>query len=84
MQAFTNSGESFIVTVMTSIRSAADSLVQSEDSQWWRSSVIYQIYPKSFHSHAGNATGDLLGIVDKLDYLQWLGVDCLWITPFLR
>lgn len=52
--------------------------------QTWQHSVIYQIYPKSFHSHAGNATGDLLGIVDKLDYLQWLGVDCLWITPFLR
>ncbi|PHN31364.1 alpha,alpha-phosphotrehalase [Pseudomonas sp. ICMP 460] len=50
----------------------------------WQHSVIYQIYPKSFHSHAGNATGDLLGIVDKLDYLKWLGVDYLWITPFLR
>ncbi|AZE96395.1 Trehalose-6-phosphate hydrolase [Pseudomonas orientalis] len=52
--------------------------------QTWQHSVIYQIYPKSFHSHVGNATGDLLGIVDKLDYLQWLGIDCLWITPFLR
>ncbi|AUZ47998.1 alpha,alpha-phosphotrehalase [Pseudomonas orientalis] len=52
--------------------------------QTWQHSVIYQIYPKSFHSHAGNATGDLLGIVDKLDYLQWLGIDCLWVTPFLR
>jgi len=52
--------------------------------QDWQRSVIYQIYPKSFHSHAGNATGDLLGVVDKLDYLQWLGVDYLWLTPFLR
>jgi trehalose-6-phosphate hydrolase len=42
--------------------------------------VIYQIYPKSFHSHQGQATGDLLGVVDKLDYLHWLGVDCLWLT----
>ncbi|OZY59061.1 hypothetical protein CJF39_12720 [Pseudomonas lundensis] len=50
----------------------------------WQRSVIYQIYPKSFYSHAGNATGDLLGVVDKLDYLQWLGVDYLWLTPFLR
>ena len=50
----------------------------------WQRSVIYQVYPKSFHSHAGNATGDLLGVVDKLDYLQWLGVDYLWLTPFLR
>ncbi len=45
--------------------------------QDWQRSVIYQIYPKSFHSHAGLATGDLLGVVDKLDYLRWLGVDCL-------
>ncbi|NBF05100.1 alpha,alpha-phosphotrehalase [Pseudomonas sp. Fl5BN2] len=52
--------------------------------QDWQRSVIYQIYPKSFHSHQGQATGDLLGVVDKLDYLKWLGVDCLWLTPFLR
>ncbi|NWD70825.1 alpha,alpha-phosphotrehalase [Pseudomonas gingeri] len=52
--------------------------------QDWQRSVIYQIYPKSFYSHSGQATGDLLGVVDKLDYLKWLGVDCLWITPFLR
>ncbi|WP_411383873.1 alpha,alpha-phosphotrehalase [Pseudomonas sp. L7] len=52
--------------------------------QDWQHQVIYQIYPKSFHSHGGNATGDLLGVVDKLDYLQWLGVECLWLTPFLR
>ena len=50
--------------------------------QDWQRSVIYQIYPKSFCSHAGNATGDLRGVVDKLDYLQWLGVDCLWVPPF--
>lgn len=49
--------------------------------QDWQSSVVYQIYPKSFCSHQGRATGDLLGIVDKLDYLQWLGVDYLWLTP---
>jgi len=52
--------------------------------QDWQRSVIYQIYPKSFHSHQGQATGDLLGVVHKLDYLHWLGVDCLWLTPFLR
>ncbi|MCC7635108.1 alpha,alpha-phosphotrehalase [Stenotrophomonas rhizophila] len=50
----------------------------------WQQSVVYQIYPKSFYSHAGTATGDLLGVVAKLDYLQWLGVDYLWITPFLQ
>ncbi|WP_293938188.1 alpha,alpha-phosphotrehalase [Iodobacter sp.] len=49
--------------------------------QDWQSSVVYQIYPKSFSSHQGKATGDILGIVDRLDYLQWLGVDYLWLTP---
>lgn len=49
--------------------------------QDWQSSVVYQIYPKSFYSHQGKATGDLLGVADKLDYLKWLGVDYLWLTP---
>ncbi|NHQ88103.1 alpha,alpha-phosphotrehalase [Iodobacter sp. HSC-16F04] len=49
--------------------------------QDWQSSVVYQIYPKSFSSHQGKATGDILGIADRLDYLQWLGVDYLWLTP---
>ncbi len=49
--------------------------------QDWQSSVVYQIYPKSFSSHHGRATGDILGVVDRLDYLQWLGVDYLWLTP---
>ncbi|MCS3804910.1 trehalose-6-phosphate hydrolase [Chromobacterium alkanivorans] len=49
-----------------------------------KSAVVYQIYPKSFYSHHGAATGDLLGVADKLDYLAWLGVDYLWLTPFYR
>ena len=49
-----------------------------------KSAVVYQIYPKSFYSHHGTPTGDLLGVVDKLDYLAWLGVDYLWLTPFYR
>ncbi|WP_293766264.1 alpha,alpha-phosphotrehalase [uncultured Aquitalea sp.] len=47
-----------------------------------RRAVVYQIYPKSFSSHAGRATGDLAGVIDRLDYLAWLGVDYLWLTPF--
>ncbi|POZ61923.1 alpha,alpha-phosphotrehalase [Chromobacterium alticapitis] len=46
--------------------------------------VVYQIYPKSFSSHRNQATGDLLGVADRLDYLAWLGVDYLWLTPFYR
>lgn len=47
----------------------------------WRKSVVYQIYPKSFNDTTGNGVGDIQGIIEKLDYLQFLGVDYLWITP---
>ncbi|MBX9598485.1 MAG: alpha,alpha-phosphotrehalase [Burkholderiales bacterium] len=49
--------------------------------QWWKNSVVYQIYPKSFKASGNNPTGDLQGIISKLDYLQKLGVDVLWLTP---
>lgn len=48
---------------------------------WWKKSVVYQIYPKSFMDTTGKGTGDLQGIRKKLDYLQKLGVDVLWLTP---
>ena len=48
----------------------------------WANSVVYQIYPKSFCDTTGSGTGDLQGIISKLPYLQNLGVDYLWITPF--
>ena len=44
--------------------------------------VIYQIYPKSFYDTTGSGTGDLKGVTAKLDYLQKLGVDYIWLTPF--
>lgn len=49
--------------------------------QDWRKSVVYQIYPKSFNDTTGSGEGDLKGIIEKLDYLQYLGVDYLWLTP---
>ncbi|GAE26127.1 trehalose-6-phosphate hydrolase [Halalkalibacter wakoensis JCM 9140] len=50
-------------------------------NEWWRMSVVYQIYPKSFNDTTGNGIGDLQGIIEKLDYLKELGVDVLWLTP---
>lgn len=47
----------------------------------WKKSVVYQIYPKSFNDTTGNGEGDINGIIEKLDYLQFLGVDYLWLTP---
>ncbi|WP_438833625.1 alpha,alpha-phosphotrehalase [Aeromonas oralensis] len=48
---------------------------------WWQSAVIYQIYPKSFQDSAARGTGDLKGIMARLDYFKILGVDALWLTP---
>jgi trehalose-6-phosphate hydrolase len=48
---------------------------------WWKKSVVYQIYPKSFYDTTGNGVGDLQGIISKLDYLKELGIDVVWLTP---
>lgn len=51
---------------------------------WWKSAVVYQIYPRSFCDASGDGVGDLAGIRSKLDHLAWLGVDALWLSPFYR
>jgi alpha-glucosidase len=51
-------------------------------SQWWRSGVIYQIYPRSFADSAGDGLGDLKGITSRLDSLAALGIDAIWLSPF--
>jgi trehalose-6-phosphate hydrolase len=51
---------------------------------WWKKSVVYQIYPKSFYDTTGNGVGDLAGIIEKLDYLKQLGVDVVWLTPIYK
>ena len=48
---------------------------------WWQRGVIYQIYPRSFADSNADGVGDLRGVLAKLDYLSWLGVDALWISP---
>ncbi|MBN2981948.1 MULTISPECIES: alpha-glucosidase [Cohnella] len=48
---------------------------------WWKESVAYQIYPRSFQDSNGDGVGDIRGIIDRLDYLQFLGIDLLWICP---
>lgn len=52
------------------------------DADWWRSAVVYQIYPRSFADADGDGTGDLRGIIQHLPYLAELGVDALWISPW--
>jgi alpha-glucosidase len=48
---------------------------------WWQRGVIYQIYPRSFADSNGDGVGDIRGILGRLDYLRWLGVDAIWISP---
>src|SRR5436190_21689634 len=48
---------------------------------WWKHAVIYEIYPRSFQDSSGDGVGDLNGITQRLDYLQALGVDAIWISP---
>lgn len=51
---------------------------------WWKSSVVYQIYPRSFADSDGDGIGDVRGIIDHLDHLSALGVDVLWLSPIYR
>jgi len=50
-------------------------------NEWWKTGVIYQVYPRSFQDSNGDGIGDLPGIMQRLDYLQWLGVDAIWVSP---
>ena len=49
--------------------------------KWWKESIVYQIYPQSFNDSNGDGIGDIKGIIEKLDYLEDLGVNVLWISP---
>lgn len=51
---------------------------------WWKKAVVYQIYPRSFKDGNGDSTGDLRGIIEKLDYIKSLGVDAVWLNPIYR
>ena len=51
------------------------------DGTWWRSGVLYQIYPRSFADSDGDGHGDLQGVIEHLDHLAWLGVDGIWMNP---
>ncbi|WP_160685598.1 alpha-glucosidase [Clostridium sp. C2-6-12] len=54
------------------------------DNSWWKESVVYQIYPRSFKDSNGDGIGDLRGIIEKLDYLSELGIDVIWLSPVYK
>ena len=59
-------------------------MVTELTAQWWRDAVVYQVYPRSFCDSDGDGIGYLAGIESKLDHLQWLGVDAVWLSPVYR
>ena len=52
------------------------------DNEWFKTAVFYEVLVRAFFDSSGDGTGDLQGLTSKLDYLSWLGVDCLWLPPF--
>jgi maltose alpha-D-glucosyltransferase/alpha-amylase len=52
------------------------------DPEWFRRAVFYEVFVRSFHDANGDGVGDLRGLTQRLDYLQWLGIDCVWLPPF--
>ncbi len=59
----------------------AENTLRDQKQPWWKDAVVYQIYPKSFQDSDGDGVGDIRGIISRLDYLQELGIDAVWISP---
>ena len=52
------------------------------DNLWYKDAVFYELHVKAFHDSNDDGIGDFQGLTEKLDYLQWLGIDCIWLLPF--
>ncbi len=77
-----------IAAAQASLKTAASNLAMSDSTtengytrKWWKEAVVYQVYPRSFKDSNGDGIGDLPGITSKLDYLQALGVNVIWLSP---
>ena len=60
---------------------ASSLLAQTSADPWWKHAVIYEAYPRSFQDSNGDGVGDLKGITERLDYLQSLGINAIWLSP---
>ena len=58
--------------------------IDPDDHRWYQRAVFYEVLVRGFYDANGDGTGDLRGLTEKLDYLEWLGVDCLWLLPFYQ
>ena len=65
-------------------RDARDLESAAVPSPWWQSTVIYQVYPRSFNDGNGDGIGDLPGLIEQTDYIERLGVGAVWLSPIFR
>ena len=56
---------------------------EQQTPDWFKTAVFYEVLVRSFKDSNGDGVGDFTGLTEKLDYLEWLGVDCLWVPPFM-
>ncbi|MBA3449071.1 MAG: alpha-glucosidase [Pseudaminobacter sp.] len=59
-------------------------MTATDNADWWRGGVIYQVYPRSFQDTTGDGSGDLRGVTQRLSYIASLGVDAIWLSPFFK
>src|SRR5258707_12841339 len=69
------------LAAQTTIVASGSVPIPTIDNTWWKHAVIYEIYPRSFQDSNGDGIGDLNGITSRMDYLEGLGVDAIWIAP---
>jgi oligo-1,6-glucosidase len=65
-------------------QTSTENLVEEPDRKWWKEGILYQIYPQSFNDTDGDGIGDLKGVIEKLDYIESLGVNMVWMNPFFE
>ncbi len=58
--------------------------ILAADNEWYRSAIFYEVHVRGFFDGSGDGNGDFRGLTAKLDYLEWLGIDCLWLLPFYQ
>ncbi|MFT3899723.1 MAG: glycoside hydrolase family 13 protein [Gordonia sp. (in: high G+C Gram-positive bacteria)] len=71
-------------TTAAPVPRSTNTQLDPSDTTWWRSAVVYQVYPRSFADSNGDGVGDLGGIIEKIGHLELLGVDAIWLSPVMR